>query len=83
MKLVAKHCTVAKQHDVKQPSRAGSRLGLYLKMFSMGQSICVPDFMLLTQSARLSQNPALAATGGAHMTSYSRKHRGLHEALGE
>ena len=61
MKLVAKHCTVAKQHDVKQPSRAGSRLGLYLKMFSMGQSICVPNFMLLTQSARLSQNPALAA----------------------
>ena len=51
MKLVAKHCTVAKQHDVKQPSRAGSRLGLYLKMFSMGQSICVPNFMLLTQSA--------------------------------
>ena len=61
MKLVAKHCTVVKQNDVKQPSRAGSRLGLYLKMFSMGQSICVPNIRLLTQSARLSQNPALAA----------------------
>ena len=59
MKLAAKHCTVAKQHDVKQPSQAGSRLGPYLKMFTMGQSICVPNFMLLTQSARLSQNPAL------------------------
>ena len=50
MKLVAKHSrpTVAKQHDVKQTSQVGYRLGLYLKMFSMGQSICAPNFMLLT-----------------------------------
>ena len=50
--MVAKHSTVAKQHDVKQPPQAGSRLGLNLEMFSMGQSIWVPNFMLLTQSAR-------------------------------
>ena len=61
MKLVAKYSTVAKQHDVKQPSHVGYRLGLYMNMFSMGQSICRPNFMLLTQSARLDQNLALAA----------------------
>ena len=45
MKLVAKHSIVAKQRDVEQSSQAGSRLGLYLKIFSMGQSICVLNFI--------------------------------------